>query len=191
MKAWMKRAQIRQKLSLPFLQLPSVSSGAPSCSKLDQRGSGSSVKTGDSSRHSRICTAPSRVMWVQMSFFSALTHYIASHPHLVYAAIFLLALSESVPVIGAVVPGTAIIVGLAALVPSGVFTLWPMLLSAFLGAIVGDGLSFWLGHRYHREILLRWPLNRYPELIAGSEAFGIIRTAKSPKNQRLRRWRGF
>ena len=106
-----------------------------------------------------------------MSFFSAFTDYIASHPHLAYAAIFLLALSESVPVIGAVVPGTAIIVGLAALVPSGMLTLWPMLIAASLGAIVGDGLSFWLGHRYHREILLRWPLNRYPELIARSEAF--------------------
>ncbi|WP_246094167.1 MULTISPECIES: DedA family protein [Mesorhizobium] len=46
-----------------------------------------------------------------------------------------------------------------------------MLISAFLGAIVGDGLSFWLGYRYHREILQRWPLNRYPELIARSEAF--------------------
>ncbi|PZV36736.1 bifunctional DedA family/phosphatase PAP2 family protein [Mesorhizobium kowhaii] len=106
-----------------------------------------------------------------MSFFSALTDYIASHPHLAYTAIFLLALSESIPAIGAVVPGTAIIVGLAALVPSGVLTLWPTLIAAFLGAIVGDGLSFWLGHQYHREILQRWPLNRYPELIARSEAF--------------------
>jgi undecaprenyl-diphosphatase len=106
-----------------------------------------------------------------MSFFTALIDYIASHPHLAYAAIFLLALSESIPVIGVVVPGTAIIVGLAALVPSAVLTLWPTLIAAFLGAIAGDGLSFWLGHRYHQEILLRWPLNRYPELIARSEAF--------------------
>lgn len=106
-----------------------------------------------------------------MSYFTTLTDYIASHAHLAYAAVFLLALSESIPVIGAVVPGTAIIVGLAALVPSGVLTLWPMLIWAFAGAIVGDGLSFWLGHHYHREILLRWPLNRYPELIARSEAF--------------------
>jgi SNARE associated Golgi protein len=28
-----------------------------------------------------------------------------------------------------------------------------------------------LGRRYHREMLLSWPLNRYPQLIAGSEAF--------------------
>jgi VTT domain len=46
-----------------------------------------------------------------------------------------------------------------------------MLLAAFLGAVFGDGLSFWLGHKYHREILARWPLNRYPALIARSETF--------------------
>jgi len=33
------------------------------------------------------------------------------------------------------------------------------------------GLSFWLGRRYHRELLLRWPLNRYPQFIDRSEAF--------------------
>jgi membrane protein DedA with SNARE-associated domain len=40
-----------------------------------------------------------------------------------------------------------------------------------MGAIAGDGLSFWLGQRYHREILLGWPLNRYPQFIDRSEAF--------------------
>jgi hypothetical protein len=43
--------------------------------------------------------------------------------------------------------------------------------AAIVGAIFGDGLSFWLGRRYHREILLRWPLNRYPQFIDRSEAF--------------------
>jgi membrane protein DedA with SNARE-associated domain len=32
-------------------------------------------------------------------------------------------------------------------------------------------LSFWLGQRYHQEILLSWPLNRYPQFIGRSEAF--------------------
>ncbi|WP_204340079.1 DedA family protein [Rhizobium leguminosarum] len=41
--------------------------------------------------------------------------------------------------------------------------------AATFGAIVGDGLSFWLGHRYHREILGLWPLKRYPELVERSE----------------------
>jgi membrane protein DedA with SNARE-associated domain len=32
-------------------------------------------------------------------------------------------------------------------------------------------LSFWLGRQYHREILLGWPLIRYPQFIGRSEAF--------------------
>ena len=103
--------------------------------------------------------------------FSTATGFIASHPHFAYAAVFLLALSESIPILGVVVPGSAVILAVSALVPSGVVTLWPLLVAATLGAILGDGISFWLGHRYHREFLARWPLSKYPELIARSEAF--------------------
>jgi membrane protein DedA with SNARE-associated domain len=46
-----------------------------------------------------------------------------------------------------------------------------LLVAATVGAIAGDGLSFWLGQRYHREILLGWPLNQYPQLICRSETF--------------------
>ncbi|TPK90107.1 MULTISPECIES: bifunctional DedA family/phosphatase PAP2 family protein [unclassified Mesorhizobium] len=105
------------------------------------------------------------------SFFTAVTALIAAHPHLAYAIVLLLALSESIPVIGVFIPGTAAILAISALVPSGVVKLWPLLGAAAAGAIVGDGLSFWVGHRYHREILERWPLNRHAELVVRSEAF--------------------
>jgi SNARE associated Golgi protein len=64
-------------------------------------------------------------------------------------------------------------------VPQGILSVWPLQLSAILGAIAGDGFSYWLGHRYHEEILRRWPLNRHPELIARSEAFFHRHGAKS------------
>ena len=105
------------------------------------------------------------------SLVSSVIEFLTVHPHVAYLAVFLLALSESIPIIGAVVPGTAVILALSALVPSGVLLLWPLLVAATLGAIAGDGLSFWLGHRYHREILGFWPLNRHPELIQSSEDF--------------------
>lgn len=105
------------------------------------------------------------------SFFSAVTDFIAAHPHFAYAAVLLLALSESVPVIGAVVPGTAVILAISALVPTGVVTLWPLLGAAVTGAVLGDGLSFWIGHRYNQNILESWPINRHPDLVAKSEAF--------------------
>ncbi|MHA6181654.1 bifunctional DedA family/phosphatase PAP2 family protein [Pseudomonas mohnii] len=113
------------------------------------------------------------------SLVSSIIEFLTANPHVAYMAVFLLALSESIPIIGAVVPGTAVILALSALVPSGVLLLWPLLIAATLGAIVGDGLSFWLGHRYHREILGFWPLNRQPELIQSSEAFFERHGAKS------------
>lgn len=105
------------------------------------------------------------------TLFATIAGFVGSHPYLAYAAVLLLALSESIPVVGVVVPGSAVILAISALVPAGAVTLWPLLSAAVAGAIVGDGLSFWIGHRYHREILSGWPLNRYPALIARSEAF--------------------
>jgi len=105
------------------------------------------------------------------SLVSSVIEFLTAHRPVAYLAVFILALSESIPIIGVVVPGTAVILALSTLVPSGGLVLWPLLIAATLGAIAGDGLSFWLGHRYHREILGLWPLNRHPELIQRSEAF--------------------
>lgn len=63
-------------------------------------------------------------------FFSSVTDFVATHQHLAYATVFLLALSEAIPVVGAVVPGSALILGIVALVPSGAVALWPLLIGA-------------------------------------------------------------
>src|SRR5260370_9337517 len=106
-----------------------------------------------------------------MSFVTVITDFVSMHPHLAYGAVFLLALSEAIPIVGALVPGSALIIRISALVPAGFVELVPLLIDATMGAITGDGLSYGLGHRYHREVLCRSPLNRYPELLARSEAF--------------------
>lgn len=110
---------------------------------------------------------------------SSFTAFIFEHPQLTYIAVLLLALSESIPVIGAVVPGTAIIIAISALVPSGAVTLWPLLAAAIGGAILGDGLSYWLGHRYHREVLEIRPLKRYATFLERSERFFARHGGKS------------
>jgi membrane protein DedA with SNARE-associated domain len=105
------------------------------------------------------------------SFFSAVVDYVAAHPHYALAAVFLLALSEAIPVIGTVVPGSTLIIGISALATGADVNPWLLLGAAFVGAVSGDGLSFWFGQRYHGEILLSWPLNRYPRFIERSENF--------------------
>jgi membrane protein DedA with SNARE-associated domain len=105
------------------------------------------------------------------SFFTEIVNFVGAHPHYALTAVFLLALSEAIPVIGTVVPGSTVIIGISALATGADVNPWLLLVAAIGGAIAGDGLSFWLGQRYHQEILLAWPLNRYPQFISRSEAF--------------------
>lgn len=105
------------------------------------------------------------------SYFSALVDFVHAHSQYTHIAIFLLALSEAIPVVGTVVPGSTLIIGISALATSANANPWLLVIAATAGAIIGDGLSFWLGQRYHREILNSWPLNKYPHLIARSERF--------------------
>ena len=103
------------------------------------------------------------------SSLSTLVDLVHAHSQYTHVAIFLLALSEAIPVVGTVVPGSTLIIGISALATSANANPWLLLIAATTGAIIGDGLSFWLGQRYHREILNSWPLNKYPHLIVRSE----------------------
>jgi membrane protein DedA with SNARE-associated domain len=103
-----------------------------------------------------------------MSYFQGLVEFVGAHPQLSFLAVFLLALSEAVPVVGTVVPGSTLILAISALATTAGVTPWALLIAAVAGAIVGDGFSFWLGHNYRREILRGWPLNRFPWLVEHS-----------------------
>jgi membrane-associated protein len=105
------------------------------------------------------------------SLIDPLIAFVSAHPLLAYLTLFLAALLEAVPVAGAVVPGSTIILALSALIPGGEVRLEWVLLAAIAGALLGDGSAFWIGHRAQREILGAWPMSNYPRLIAQSEAF--------------------
>jgi membrane protein DedA with SNARE-associated domain len=105
------------------------------------------------------------------SYFHTLIDFVGSHPDFAFVAVFLLALSEAIPVIGTVVPGSTAILGISALAARADVNPWLLLIAATLGAIAGDGVSYWLGKRYRHEILRSWPLNHYPQLIGRSESF--------------------
>ena len=105
------------------------------------------------------------------SFLDALIAFVSAHAWLAYLALFLAALLEAVPVVGALVPGSTIILALSALVPGGELNFWGVLAAAITGALVGDGTAFWTGHRSQRAILNAWPMSNYPGVVAQSEAF--------------------
>ena len=105
------------------------------------------------------------------SFLDPLIAFVSAHAGLAYLTLFLAALLEAVPVAGALIPGSTIILALSALVPGGELQLAPVLAAAIAGALLGDGSAFLIGHRAKREILSTWPLSKHPRLVAQSEAF--------------------
>ena len=98
-------------------------------------------------------------------------HWVTLHPVVAYLAVFLIALSESLALVGLLVPGTVIMIGIGAVVGSGVLSLKTTLLAAMLGAVAGDGISYWLGRRYHQGLKTLWPFRRYPLIFSRGEEF--------------------
>jgi membrane protein DedA with SNARE-associated domain len=105
------------------------------------------------------------------SYLDPLIAFVSANAWLAYLTLFLAALLEALPIVGSVIPGSTIILAMSALVASGELKLWPVLVAAATGAMLGDGSAYLLGHRSQREILNVWPLANYPRVIAQSEAF--------------------
>lgn len=101
----------------------------------------------------------------------SLPAWISAHPHWAYLIVFLVALAESVAIIGMLVPGVLILFGAGALIATGDLAFWPVAGAAVLGAVLGDAFSYWLGRRYGPLLQRRWPLNRYPKQLAQGIAF--------------------
>ena len=105
--------------------------------------------------------------------------WIVQHPHLAGIAILLVSAAESWVVVGLFIPGAMVMFGAGALVGKDILDLWPTLAWAAAGAVVGDGLSYWLGYHYRERMREFWPFSRHPALLQKGEAFFLKYGGKS------------
>jgi membrane-associated protein len=105
------------------------------------------------------------------SYLNELIDFVSMHALSAYTAIFCAALFEAIPIFGSIIPGSTVIVALSALIPSGNLKLAPVLLAAFSGAVIGDGIAYLVGYRSKESVLRAWPMSKYPNLIAESTSF--------------------
>ena len=108
---------------------------------------------------------------MDLATFQPFLDWLSGHPTWSGLAVFLIAFSESLVIVGLIVPGVAMMFGVGTLVAMGALNLWLTLAWAFAGAVAGDGLSYWLGHHYHDRLREMWPIRRYPALLARGEQF--------------------
>ena len=100
------------------------------------------------------------------TYLAPLLDWLQQHPHWAGFAVFLTAFLESLLVVGLVMPGTLLMFGFGALVAAGAMELGPTLLWATLGAIAGDGISYWIGRHFHQRLRVMWPFYKHPRLMA-------------------------
>lgn len=85
--------------------------------------------------------------------------WLLANPDWIAATVLLIAFIESFAIIGILVPGVFLLYVAAFLAGTGLLTLPLALGMAFLGAVLGDGLSFLLGWKYKGNVR-RWPVLR-------------------------------
>ncbi|NJM84624.1 MAG: DedA family protein [Tabrizicola sp.] len=82
------------------------------------------------------------------------------------------AMGETIAFLSIIIPSTAILLGVGALVATGELSLFPIWAGASIGAVIGSFLSYALGWGYGSAILGLWPLRNHPDLVhRGNAAF--------------------
>jgi membrane protein DedA with SNARE-associated domain len=95
----------------------------------------------------------------------------AQYPVLAILIAFAGAIVEAVAVVGILVPGTPILMAVAAAGAMASMDIMPIMIVAIIGAVVGDFVSYWLGHRFRSRLWSMWPFATRPMLIGHAERF--------------------
>jgi membrane protein DedA with SNARE-associated domain len=111
--------------------------------------------------------------------FQPALDWIINNPTLTYCLIFLISLSESLVVIGLIIPGIAIMSIIGTLMGAGYLKIWPTMLASITGAIIGDSLSYWIGQKFQQSIRDWWIFRKCPEIIIRCEQFFAKHGGKS------------
>ena len=97
--------------------------------------------------------------------------FIGAHPAWAALIIGVTAFGESFVFLSLLFPGTAILVAAGALAAAGTIDATSAILAGIVGAVLGDGVSFWLGQKFgHLIPKLSWFKSR-PEMLARGTNF--------------------
>lgn len=119
-----------------------------------------------------------------IDLFSAETYqgvqdWIILNPNWAGSAVFLISMCESLAVVGLFIPGIIAMGIIGGLVSAGILEIVPTLIWAILGAIAGDGISYYIGRRFKHHLPFYWPFSRFPQWLERGKKFFIDHGGKS------------
>lgn len=101
-----------------------------------------------------------------------LTSWLNQNPTWAGLITFLISFSESLAIVGSIIPGSVTMTAIGIMVGSGVISAEITFISAILGAIAGDSISYALGYHFKDRLFSMWPFRKHPYLLdAGNKFF--------------------
>ncbi|MBI4923831.1 MAG: DedA family protein [Devosia nanyangense] len=85
--------------------------------------------------------------------------------------IFLVCIGEAVFIAGLLVPSLPILLLTGGLIAQGALPFWPIYFAAVAGAVIGDAISYGIGHLLKDRIKTVWPFRNYLPLIERGEEY--------------------
>jgi len=107
-------------------------------------------------------------MW---SWVNACVDLVVQYPNWALGLAFLAAIIEAVALFGTIIPGTFILMAIAGAAGAAGHSMLPYLILAIIGAVIGDFISYWVGHRYRLTLRSAWPFASRPHLLEHADRF--------------------
>ena len=108
---------------------------------------------------------------MQLEDLNPFITWLHMHPHWGGIMAFLIALAESIAILGLIIPGSIAMSAIGILVGSHVLPLVTTMIWAMAGAFIGDISSYWFGHHYRNKIRGMWPFRKMPSWLDRGESF--------------------
>ncbi len=105
------------------------------------------------------------------AFTEAILQTIQQNSEWAWLIVFLIAFIESLAIFGLFMPGWILLVGIGTMIGADVLEFFPIVISAYWGAVIGEYLSYHAGYHYHEKILSWSFVARHEKLIEQSKFF--------------------
>jgi undecaprenyl-diphosphatase len=102
---------------------------------------------------------------------SAILLSVSSNYWLFVFLVFLVCVGEAIFIAGLLVPSLPILLLVGGLIAAQDLNFWPIFFAATAGGVVGDAISYWIGHFFKDRIKTVWPFRDHLDLIHKGEIF--------------------
>lgn len=106
-----------------------------------------------------------------VDYVQPLINWLQENPNWALFITFLISLTESLVIVGSIIPGSVTMTAIGIMAGSGIMRIDLTLIAAILGAVAGDSLSYAIGYYYSDKLMDTWPFSRYPAALAYGKDF--------------------